>query len=577
MGRIPLTQNARILLERRYLQKDARGRVVETPAQLFHRVARHVARADLFYDSAPPLEETEAIFFEMMARLEFLPNSPTLMNAGRELGQLSACFVLPIEDSLESIFEAVRQCALIHQSGGGTGFSFSRLRPRNDRVSTTSGVASGPVSFMRVFDVATEVIKQGGTRRGANMGVLRVDHPDILEFIWAKDQPGVFTNFNLSVGLTDPFMIALERNASYDLIHPRTGQRVRSLPAREVFDQIVHAAWKNGDPGILFLDRINREHPTPHLGQIEATNPCGEQPLLPYESCNLGSLNLARFVRRQGRRWIVDTDRLRMRVHQAVHFLDNVIDVNRYPLPQIETITRGNRKIGLGVMGFADLLIRLGIPYPSEAALKVAEEVMGLVREAAWEASRDLAQSRGAFPNYRGSRLDLPGRQPVRNATVTTIAPTGSLSILAGCSSGIEPLYGVSYSRHVLDDMVLTEIHPLFLAELRRLGLASPERLQRLATQTSIQDQKDLPEDLRRLFVTALDIDPLWHVRMQAVFQRNVDNAVSKTINLPATASREDVARAFLEAYRLGCKGITVFRTGSRAHQVLTCAHTVYC
>jgi ribonucleoside-diphosphate reductase alpha chain len=572
-----LTPNALTVLSVRYLKKNPSGKPVETPAQLFRRVARNIAQAESLYGSdAKGRLCVERTFNEMMSRFEFLPNSPTLMNAGRDLQQLSACFVLPVEDSLESIFDAVKHQALIHQSGGGTGFSFSRLRPKNDPVATTSGIASGPVSFMQIFNKTTEVIKQGGTRRGANMGILRVDHPDILAFIDAKRNPDELTNFNLSVGLMDAFMRAVERRRTYALINPRTGRSVGRLQAAAVFDRIVNAAWRTGEPGVIFLDTIDMGNPTPHLGRIEATNPCGEQPLLPYESCNLGSINLARFVTGFPARPRIDFERLGGTVRAAVRFLDDVIDMNRYPLPEIETITRGNRKIGLGVMGFADLLIMLKIPYDSTEALTMGERVIRFVWEQGRAASADLAKERGEFPNWNGSRLQAAGHR-LRNATVTTVAPTGTISIIADCSPGIEPLYGVSFTRNVLEEVRLVTLHPLFVELARAAGIYSERLARRVASQVSIRDIREIPEDLRRIFRTAHDVAPEHHVRMQAVFQRYSDSGVSKTINLPETATQKDVEAAYLLAYRLGCKGVTVFRTGSRAKQVLTCSNVGVC
>jgi ribonucleoside-diphosphate reductase alpha chain len=577
MADLKLVPNALKVLEQRYLRKNEKGNVVETPVELFRRVARHVASADLLYNPKVKQARTENKFYKMMTRLEFLPNSPTLMNAGGVLGQLAACFVLPVEDSLQSIFDSVKHCALIHQSGGGTGFSFSRLRPKDDPVSTTGGIASGPVSFMKVFNISTEVIRQGGTRRGANMGILRVDHPDVLEFIRAKDAPGELTNFNLSVGVTDSFMKALAAEGTYPLVNPRTGKVVKRLPARSVFESLVEAAWKNGEPGVLFIDRINAANPTPNLGVIEATNPCGEQPLLPYEACNLGSINLNRMLKRDGNRWEIDIPHLKETVQDGVHFLDNVIDVNRYPLPQVEGMVKGNRKIGLGVMGFADLLIRLGIPYSSETALKLAGKIMSLIQKTAWETSAELARVRGPFPHFEESRFRKTGGPPVRNATTTTIAPTGSLSIIAGCSSGIEPLYGISFVREVLGHVRLVEIHPGFVAMAKTLGIYNRRFLKAVSASGSIQDIPEIPPEMKRIFVTAFDIAPIWHVRMQAVFQKYVDNAVSKTINLPSAATPKDVEEIFLQAYRLGCKGITVYRSGSRPKQVLSCTNVLYC
>ena len=572
-----LTPNALTVLRVRYLKKNPSGRPVETPGQMFRRVARNIVQAESRYNSGgEDHRRIERTFHDMISRLEFLPNSPTLMNAGRDLQQLSACFVLPVEDSLESIFDAVKHQALIHQSGGGTGFSFSRLRPKNDPVATTSGIASGPVSFMQIFNQTTEVIKQGGTRRGANMGILRVDHPDILEFIDAKRNPDELTNFNLSVGLTNAFMRAVERRLTYALVNPRTGRSVGRLQAAAVFTRIANAAWRTGEPGVIFLDTINRGNPTPHLGRIESTNPCGEQPLLPYESCNLGSINLARFVAGFPARPRIDFERLGGTVRAAVRFLDDVIDMNRYPLPDIETLTKGNRKIGLGVMGFADLLIMLKIPYDSAEALTMGKRVMRFVWEQGRAASADLARERGEFPNWSGSRLQAEGHR-LRNATVTTVAPTGTISIIADCSPGIEPLYGVSFMRNVLEDVRLVTLHPLFVDMARAAGIYSERLARRVASQVSIRDIREIPEDLRRLFCTAHDVAPGHHVRMQAAFQEYSDSGVSKTINLPASATQKDVAAAYLLAHRLGCKGLTVFREGSRAKQVLTCSNIGVC
>ena len=547
---VVLTPNALTALKSRYLRKDVEGNVVESPQELFRRVARAVAAAEIVFGGEVAADEAEEQFYELLSTLTFLPNSPTLMNAGTRLGQLSACFVLPVEDSLYSIFNTLRDAALIHQSGGGTGFSFSRLRPAGDRVKSTMGISSGPVSFMRVYNAATEAIKQGGTRRGANMGILRVDHPDILDFIAAKDTEGELSNFNISVTATDYFMAALRDGEEYPLRSPRTGEEVGRMPAARVFDMIAEHAWKNGEPGLVFIDRVNAEHPAAHIGEIEATNPCGEQPLLPYESCTLGSLNLLEVSDAGGR---LDFSRLAEVVHWAVRFLDNVIEVNHYPLPAIEQVTRKTRKIGLGVMGFADLLLRQGIPYDSTAALRVAEEVMSFIRQESVAASEALAVERGPYPGFQNSLRQQEGGAPLRNATVNTIAPTGTLSLIAGVSSGIEPVFAFNYERHVLGT-VLKEVHPLYEQKRRTGETLDPQ-----------------------VFVTAREIPPEWHVRMQAVFQKYVDNAVSKTINFPAEATVADVKGAFLLADELGCKGLTVYRDKSRRSQVLNVCDSKYC
>jgi ribonucleoside-diphosphate reductase alpha chain len=568
--KISLTENACQVLEKRYLKKDKKGRIVESPEEMFRRVAHTIAAADLGYDPKADTKAREEEFYRIMTSLEFLPNSPTLMNAGRELGQLSACFVLPVEDSMESIFDAVKNTALIHKSGGGTGFSFSRLRPEKDRVGTTGGVASGPVSFMRAFDTATDVIKQGGMRRGANMAILSVDHPDIMKFIAAKEDPTVLTNFNLSVAVTIKFMEAVKSGSDYDLVNPHSGEVSGKLNAKEVFSKIVASAWKTGDPGIIFIDRINEKNPTPHLGHIESTNPCGEQPLLPYESCNLGSINLSRMLQQKGTGNEIDYLKLNRTVRSAVRFLDNVIDVNHFPLPEIEKMTRSTRKIGLGVMGFADMLLQLGIPYNSEKAETAATDIMRFINEEAFKASIELAEERGAFPTFKGSIYDVAGGPKVRNASRTTIAPTGTLSIIAGCSSGIEPLFALSFTRNILDGANMVEVNQYFEEAARSGGFYSEELMRQLATGARLHEIDGIPDGIKKTFVTAHEITPEWHVRMQAAFQKYTDNAVSKTVNFPREATEDDVAKVYTMAYELGLKGITIYRDGSREDQPMS-------
>ncbi len=562
-----ISENARAVLERRYLICDEQGQAVETVDGLFHRVADAIARADLKFDPDADIEATSEAFLRLMTSLDFLPNSPTLMNAGRPLGQLSACFVLPVEDSMEAIFDAIKNAALIHKSGGGTGFSFSRLRAKGATVNSTGGVASGPVSFMKVFNTATEAVKQGGTRRGANMGILRVDHPDIMEFITCKNDTSQVTNFNISVGMTEEFMEAVEQGREYDLTDPASGRTVKRLKAREVFEAIVSSAWQTGEPGIIFLDRLNRDNVVPLLGEIESTNPCGEQPLLPFESCNLGSVNLLNHIKREDGRVVLDKDKLKTTVRGAVHFLDNVIEVNKYPLPEIERVTKQTRKIGLGVMGFADMLLHMNIAYNSEAGVAMGEEVMEFVNDTAHAASEELAALRGPFPLFAES-IYRDGK-PLRNATVTTIAPTGTLSIIADVSSGVEPVFAYAYVRNVMDNTRLVETNKILAKRLAGEGLYDDALMAEIAAHGTLAGVERIPQEIKSVFVCAHDVEPVWHVRMQAAFQRHTDNAVSKTVNFPNSATRQDVAEVYRLAYSLGCKGITIYRDRSRDEQVL--------
>jgi len=563
------SQNAIKVLEKRYLAKNDKGQVVETPKDMFRRVARNIAQAELIYDGTADVARAEEKFYQLMVKKEFLPNSPTLMNAGRELQQLSACFVLPIEDSMEGIFESVKQAAIIHKSGGGTGFSFSRLRPKNDVVRTTGGVASGPISFMKVFNHATEAVKQGGTRRGANMGILRVDHPDILEFIDCKINENDVTNFNISVAITDRFMEAVVKDEPYDLLSPRTGQPASKLSAREVFDKIANNAWKNGEPGLFFIDTTNRANPTPHAGSIEATNPCGEQPLIPYESCNLGSINLEVHVTHMDGKAVVDWDRLERTVRTSVHFLDNVIDMNHYPITQIGEVTKSNRKIGLGLMGFARMLFKLGLAYDSLEGIDSARSVMQFIRDIGHSESERMAEKRGVFPNWEGSVYKKQGKR-LRNAYITTVAPTGTLSMIADTSGGCEPEFSLIWYKNVMGGEHLPYVQETFIDIAKAEGFWSDDLINKIiANHGSVRGLNEVPAKWQDIFATAHDVASEWHVRMQAAFQEYTDSAVSKTINMPLGATVDDVKDAYILAYKLGCKGITVYRDGSRSEQVM--------
>jgi len=568
--KVDLSENAVRVLERRYLKRDEEGVLLEKPLDMFIRVARNIASAEKKYGKTEQeIIHLEKQFFDIMTDLDFLPNSPTLMNAGKELQQLAACFVLSVGDSMTAIFEALKETALIQKSGGGVGYSFSSIRPKNDVVLSTKGVSSGPISFMTVFNAATDTIKQGGTRRGANMGILRVDHPDILDFIISKENNEKLTNFNISVGVTETFMKAVENDDEYEIVNPRTKEVVNKYKAREVFNKIVEHAWKNGDPGIIFLDRLNKDNPTPDQGQIESTNPCGEQPLLPYEACNLGSINLAHMIKEEEGMAKVDYDRLKKVVHIAVRFLDDVIDMSRYPLEKINKMAHGNRKIGLGVMGYADLLIMLGIPYDSEEALELSQKVMSFIQDESKNASRELAKEKGIFPNFKGSIYNGPDGYEIRNATTTTIAPTGTLSIIADCSSGVEPLFAISFVKNVMDNDKLVEVNKYFKKIAADEGFYSEELMEKIAETGNLKETGSVPPKYKRIFVTAHEISPKWHVRTQAAFQKFVDNAVSKTVNFPNDAKVSDVEDVYMLAYRLGCKGITIYRDKSRESQVL--------
>ena len=566
---IGLTENALYILEKRYLKKGEQGKVIETPEDMFRRVAKTIASAELLYHPDADIELWSGEFYQIMANLEFLPNSPTLLNAGREPGQLSACFVLPVHDSLESIFEAVKNSALIHKSGGGTGFSFSRLRPEGDRVGSAGGAAGGPVSFIRAFSVAIDAVRQGGIRQGCNIATLNIDHPDIMKFIMAKDNPDVLTNFYISVAVTNEFMETVKIGADYNLVNPRTNKVMGKLNAREVFNRIVEQTWKTGDPGIVFIDRIEQNNPTPQLGRLEAVCGCGEQVLLPYESCNLGSINLARILKYKNKTTVIDYPKLARTITAAVRFLDNAVDINKFPLPETEKITKKTRKIGLGVMGLADMLIQLGIPYDSEEALGIANEIMQFIDKEAHKASAELADERGVFPAFKGSVYEVSGTSRLRNASCTTIAPTGTLSMIAGCSSGIEPNFALVFVRHLMEGEQLLEVNPYFEAAAKKEGCYSEDLMKKLASGNRLSNLGEIPSKIKRLFVTALEMKDEWHVRMQAAFQKYTDSAVSKTVNLPGNATLEDIAGIYMMAYEAGLKGITIYRDGSRGLQPL--------
>ncbi len=575
--RLDLTQNALRVLEARYLKKNSSGEVVETPEELFERVARNVGEAErLLKGGEEAVQHWTGVFYDLMAQRRFLPNSPTLMNAGRELNMLSACFVLPVEDSIEGIFDGIKHAALIQKAGGGTGFNFSRLRPTGDYIQSSGGVSSGPISFMRVFSHATSAIQQGAFRRGANMGILRVDHPDVLLFIQAKADLAELTNYNISLAVSNTFMedVIHHPERPHGVVNPRTGEK-KPLPREggtpwtvgEVFERIVQEAWRTGEPGLIFIDRVNEANPTPQLGPMEATNPCGEQPLLPYESCNLGSINLSAFIRGEGNHVTFDRDAYIRTIRAAVRFLDDVIEVNRYPLREIESITRGNRKIGLGLMGLADTFFLLGIPYNSEEGIRFGEEVMGILQDVSHEASESLSTERGTFPNWDGSVWDRKYSRRMRNACTTTIAPTGTISILADCSAGIEPIYALVFWRNILEGRKLLEVNRHFLNAARKDGFYSQDLMKKITTTGSIAGMEEIPAGRRRVFVCARDVSPPWHIRMQVAFQRHCDSSIAKTINFPADSPSETVREIFLEAYRAGLKGVTVYRDRSRQEQ----------
>ncbi len=589
------SENAIKVLEKRYLKRDKDGNCTETPSDMFKRVAETIAKGDLnFGKSQEEVNQLSKRFYDAITHRFFMPNSPTLMNAGRELGQLAACFVLPVEDSLEGIFETIKNTALIHQSGGGTGFSFSRLRPKNSVVKSTMGVSSGPVSFMEVFNAATEAVKQGGTRRGANMGILRVDHPDIIEFINCKSDNDKLNNFNISVAITDKFMDAYLKGEDYDLVNPQNNEVVGRMCAKDVFDLIVDCAWRNGEPGVVFIDKMNADNPTPLIGAIESTNPCGEVPLLPYEACNLGSINLGLMMKEENGSMNVDWDLLEKTVRTAMRFLDNVIEVNKYPLPQISELVSNNRKIGLGVMGWADMLMKAGISYSSEEGTKLAGQVMEFIDYISKSESIELAKERGRFNNFKGSIYDQPNylfnkfkgksagkisddmwakldsdiqKYGLRNATTTCIAPTGTISMIAGASGGVEPLFGLVFSRLIMDGTEMLEVNPIFKDYMLSHNLYSDNLMAQIAKDGSLSHVEGVPNEIKRIFVTAHDVAPYWHVKMQATFQLHVDNAVSKTVNFVESATREDIKEVYILAYKNNLKGITVYRNNSRQFQ----------